>query len=88
MEFIDETMLFNKDDFSNHNIHNMLLEVFDALSEKGYHPINQIVGYLMSGDPAYIPRHNEARNRIRQFDRDEILEELLITYLKKYGRMN
>lgn len=87
MEFIDQTMLFNKDDFSKKNIEAMLLDVCDALKEKGYSPMNQIVGYLMSGDPAYIPRHNDARNRIRQFDRDEILEELLVAYLKNHGRL-
>ena len=52
-----------------------------ALEEKGYDPINQIVGFLLSGDPAYIPRHNDARNLIRRFERDEIMEELLKSYL-------
>ena len=50
--------------------------VYDALNEKGYSSINQIVGYLLSGDPAYIPRHRDARNLIRRHERDEILEEL------------
>lgn len=60
----------------------MLQQVYQALEEKEYNPINQIVGYLLSGDPAYIPRHNDARNLIRRFERDEILEELLKNYLE------
>lgn len=47
----------------------------------GYNPINQIVGYLLSGDPAYIPRHNDARNQIRRLDRDEIMEQLVSSYI-------
>ncbi|MDN6195971.1 MAG: IreB family regulatory phosphoprotein [Atopostipes suicloacalis] len=65
------------------NVSKMLKTVYEALEEKGYNPINQIIGYLLSGDPAYIPRHNDARNFIRRFERDEILEELLENYLKK-----
>ncbi len=65
------------------NVSTMLQLVYGALEEKGYNPINQIVGYLLSGDPAYIPRHNDARNLIRRFERDEVLEELLTNYLKK-----
>lgn len=86
MEFIDQTMLFNKEDFTQRNVQETLLHVYDALTEKGYNPANQIVGYLMSGDPAYIPRHKDARNIIRQFERDEIMEELLASYLKTNGR--
>lgn len=63
-------------------VSNMLHLVYDALDEKDYNPINQIVGYLLSGDPAYIPRHNDARNLIRRYERDEVLEELLKTYLE------
>ena len=57
----------------------------NTLEEKGYNPINQIVGYLLSGDPAYIPRLNDARNLIRQHERDEIIEELVRSYLKNNG---
>jgi uncharacterized protein (UPF0297 family) len=57
--------------------------VYKALEEKGYNPINQIVGYLISGDPAYIPRYNDARNLIRKHERDEIIEELVRNYLGK-----
>ena len=65
------------------NVKEVLLKVHGALEEKGYNPINQIVGYLLSGDPAYIPRHNDARNLIRRLERDEIIEELVKTYLKE-----
>jgi uncharacterized protein (UPF0297 family) len=58
--------------------------VYEALEEKGYNPINQIVGYLLSGDPAYIPRHKEARTIIRQLERDELIEELMRHYLKDH----
>jgi len=61
----------------------ILLQVHDALVEKEYHPINQIVGYLLSGDPAYIPRHNNARSLIRKKERDELIEELVRFYLKQ-----
>ncbi|WP_280139725.1 IreB family regulatory phosphoprotein [Lihuaxuella thermophila] len=60
----------------------ILLLVYEALKEKGYNPINQIVGYLISGDPAYIPRHNNARTLIRKLERDEIIEELVKSYLE------
>lgn len=63
------------------NVKEVLLTVFNALQEKGYNPINQIVGYLLSGDPAYIPRHKEARSLIRKLERDELIEELVKSYL-------
>lgn len=78
-------MKFNfKDDEQPVNVREVLLSVFAALEEKGYNPINQIVGYLLSGDPAYIPRHNNARNLIRKIERDELIEELVKSYLKGY----
>lgn len=66
-----------------HDVNEVLFEVYEALQEKGYNPINQIVGYLLSGDPAYIPRHRDARNIIRKLERDEIIEELVKAYLKQ-----
>jgi uncharacterized protein (UPF0297 family) len=60
----------------------ILLSVYAALKEKGYNPINQLVGYLLSGDPAYITSHNNARSKIRRLERDELLEELVRNYLK------
>ncbi|RUS48768.1 IreB family regulatory phosphoprotein [Cohnella sp. AR92] len=62
----------------------IFLSVYDALVEKEYHPINQIVGYLLSGDPAYIPRHNNARSLIRKKERDELIEELVRFYLEQH----
>ena len=56
--------------------------VYHALSEKGYNPVNQIVGYIMSGDPTYITRHNNARSLIMKVERDELVEEILKEYIK------
>lgn len=78
-------MFFDFGQNSQENIKQTLKTVYEALEEKGYNPINQIVGYLLSGDPAYIPRLNDARNLIRQHERDEIIEELVRSYLKKNG---
>lgn len=61
----------------------VLLRVYEALQEKGYNPIYQIVGYLLSGDPAYITSHKTARSLIRKLERDELLEELVRSYLDK-----
>lgn len=63
----------------------VMLHVYKALEEKGYNPINQLVGYLLSGDPAYIPRHEDARNMVRKLERDEILEELVKFYVRENG---
>ncbi len=60
----------------------ILMTVHDALVEKGYSPINQIVGYILSGDPSYITSHNSARSLVRKLERDEILEELIEFYVK------
>ncbi|WEV45091.1 IreB family regulatory phosphoprotein [Streptococcaceae bacterium ESL0687] len=85
MGFTDETVRFEFDDSSKKEMSETLLSVYRALEEKGYSPINQMVGYVLSGDPAYIPRHNDARNMIRRFDRDDIVEELIKSYLKNQG---
>lgn len=82
MSQMDRTMQFNfPEDEQRANTRETLITVYQALEEKGYQPINQIVGYLLSGDPAYIPRHNDARNLIRKIERDELLEELVKSYL-------
>ena len=60
----------------------MLSTVYEALSEKGYNPVNQIVGYIMSGDPTYITNHQGARSLIMKVERDELVEELLEEYIK------
>ncbi|SEM73310.1 Uncharacterized protein, UPF0297 family [Lihuaxuella thermophila] len=79
---MDETMKFNFRGDQEADPKEILLLVYEALKEKGYNPINQIVGYLISGDPAYIPRHNNARTLIRKLERDEIIEELVKSYLE------
>ncbi|HLQ96374.1 MAG TPA: IreB family regulatory phosphoprotein [Pseudogracilibacillus sp.] len=82
MSSIDKTMKFNfHDDSYNQDIQQTLQTIYEALHEKGYNPINQIVGYLISGDPAYIPRYKDARNLIRKIERDEVIEELVTYYL-------
>ncbi|PSL41250.1 uncharacterized protein (UPF0297 family) [Planomicrobium soli] len=84
MSSFDKTMKFNSPDESmQQEVKQVMLQVHSSLEEKGYNPINQIVGYLLSGDPAYIPRHQDARNKIRKLERDEILEELVKFYIKK-----
>ncbi len=81
----DETMFYDFGQERQKNIKDTLKTVYESLEEKGYNPINQMVGYLLSGDPAYIPRLNDARNLIRQHERDEIIEELVVSYLKNNG---
>lgn len=84
MSSFDKTMRFSfPEEPFEHEVDEVLLEVYEALQEKGYNPINQIVGYLLSGDPAYIPRHRDARNIIRKLERDEIIEELVKSYIKQ-----
>lgn len=85
MGFTDETVRFNLDDGSKKAISETLTTVYRSLKEKGYNPINQIVGYVLSGDPAYIPRYNDARNKLRKYERDEIVEEVVKFYLKGNG---
>lgn len=87
MSSFDQTMKFNfQDDPMEQDVKYVLSQVFEALQEKGYNPINQIVGYLLSGDPAYIPRHKDARNLIRRLERDEIIEELVKSYLNQHTK--
>ena len=64
-------------------IREILSSVYDSLKVKGYNPINQLVGYIVSEDPTYITNYNNARSLIRKLDRDELLQELLISYLGK-----
>lgn len=85
MGFTEETVRFRLDDSDKQEIGKTLTGVYRSLEEKGYNPINQIIGYVLSGDPAYIPRYNDARNQIRKHERDEIIEELVRYYLKGNG---
>ena len=80
MEF-DKTMNFKVERENNIKTKEILKEVYEALVEKGYNPINQIVGYILSGDPTYITNHNDARNLIRQIERDELLEQMVKKYI-------
>ena len=78
MGFTEETVRFRLDDTNKQEINKTLTTVYRSLDEKGYNPINQIVGYVLSGDPAYIPRYNDARNQIRRYERDEIVESWFV----------
>lgn len=79
-ETTEHTVMF-KVQVEENKAREILLQVYAALKEKGYNPINQLVGYLLSGDPAYITSYNNARSLIRQLERDELLEELVKKYL-------
>ena len=78
---LDKTMFFKMEKNNELDSKKILKEVYDSLVEKGYNPINQIVGYILSGDPTYITSHNDARNKIRSIERDELLEKLLKYYI-------
>lgn len=80
MEF-DKTMNFKVERDRQIDTKEILKEVYEALTEKGYNPINQLVGYILSGDPTYITSHNNARNKIRTIERDELLEKLVKNYI-------
>ena len=77
----DETMCFKVPNEGKLESKEILKEVYEALSEKGYNPVNQIVGYILSGDPTYITSHKGARNLIRQIERDELLEKMVKNYI-------
>ena len=77
----DNTIKFTVPGDDRENMHRILRSVFDALSEKGYNPINQIVGYLLTEDPTYITNYNHARAMICKLDRDELLQERVQCYL-------
>ncbi len=77
----DKTMTFSLGNEQEQEIRRILMTVYDALKEKGYNPINQIVGYILSEDPTYITTHNNARSLIRRVDRDTLLQILVKYYL-------
>lgn len=79
----EKTMMFQVKADDYNEARDILVKVYEALKEKGYNPINQIVGYLLSGDPAYITSHNNARSLIRKLERDDLIEELVKFYLNK-----
>ncbi|MCL2698179.1 MAG: IreB family regulatory phosphoprotein [Oscillospiraceae bacterium] len=78
---IDKTMTFSVHDDRESEMKEILATVYEALREKGYNPINQLVGYILSEDPTYITTHNNARSLIRHIDRDELLQMLVKSYL-------
>jgi uncharacterized protein (UPF0297 family) len=77
-----ETMMFKMDKEKENEARDILFSVYKALREKGYNPINQIVGYILSGDPTYITSHLNARSIVRRLERDELLEEIVRFYLE------
>ena len=77
----DRTQKFSIVTPQKHDMQQVLVQVYDALKEKGYNPISQIVGYILSEDPTYITTHNNARSLIRKIDRDELLNAMVRTYL-------
>ena len=83
MDKLEETMMFKSGAEENVSAQDILQKVYAALQEKGYDPINQMVGYLMSGDPVYITSHNQARAMIRKLERFELIEELVKNYLQE-----
>ncbi|MGN0355371.1 MAG: IreB family regulatory phosphoprotein [Muricoprocola sp.] len=82
MEKISNTQYFNYNFDGEVRVKDILDAVYDAMVEKGYNPVNQIVGYIMSGDPTYITSYKNARSMIMKVERDELVEELLREYIK------
>lgn len=83
MTDFNETMKFDIAKDNREETEEIMRLVYEALKEKGYNPISQIVGYILSGDPTYITSHKNARTMIRKLERDELLEEILKKYLEK-----
>ena len=77
----DATAIFSIHDQKDYEIHEVVQQVYDALKEKGYNPVNQLVGYILSEDPTYITTYKGARSLIRKVDRDDLLQALLRSYL-------
>ena len=82
MENLNNKQYFTVEKEQMIQVKDILKMVYQALSEKGYNPVNQIVGYIMSGDPTYITSHNNARSLIMKVERDELVEEVLKTYIE------
>lgn len=78
---VDKTMTFSVKDEKDDEMKKILTIVYDALMQKGYNPVNQIVGYILSEDPTYVTTHNNARGLIRHIDRDDLLQALVKDYL-------
>jgi len=78
---MENTKVYDSNEFQNEYVSQIVKEVAEILEDRGYNPVNQIVGYLMSGDPGYISSYREARNKITEFDRTKILEILVSEFL-------
>lgn len=85
MQNLENTQYFKVDSEPESGVKSVLSSVYEALTEKGYNPVNQIVGYVMSGDPTYITSHKNARSMIMRVERDELVEELLREYIHTMG---
>lgn len=80
---VSSTHLYAVEEFEERLVRDTIKDVYMALEERGYNPINQLIGYIMSGDPGYISSHKEARSKIVKIDRSKILEVLIRDYLKR-----
>lgn len=78
---VDETVTFSLEEDKEGDIKKTLIIIYNALKEKGYNPVNQIVGYILSEDPTYITTYNNARSLIRKIDRDELLQDMVKHYV-------
>ena len=85
MQNLNNTQFFKVEKEPELQVTDVLDVVFHALSEKGYNPVNQIVGYIMSGDPTYITSHTNARSLVMKVERDELVEEVLKSYIRNNG---
>ena len=85
MQDLESTQFFNVEAEPVTGVEMVLTTVYEALTEKGYNPVNQIVGYIMSGDPTYITSHKGARAMIMKVERDELVEEMLRSYISNAG---
>ena len=85
MQNLSNTQYFKVEKETPTSVKEILHTVYEALAEKGYNPVNQIVGYIMSGDPTYITSHNGARSLIMKMERDELVEEMFKTYIEHNG---
>ncbi len=83
MQNLNNTQFFKVEKEPEMQVKDVLAVVYEAMTEKGYNPVNQIVGYIMSGDPTYITSHNNARSLIMKVERDEIVEEVLQEYIRE-----
>ena len=85
MQDLGNTQFFQVETEPETGVEVVLSTVYEALTEKGYNPVNQIVGYIMSGDPTYITSHKNARSLIMKVERDELVEEILESYIQSNG---